>query len=86
MLQRNVSGGPLVLPTLDPPAEVLPGDTIEHPELLAGFEEVGPDETVTEPAYDPARTVMDLRAAAEQSTQDNEKAAPSATTDEEVTE
>jgi len=38
MLQRNVSGSPLVLPTLDPPMQVLPGDMIDHPDLLAGFE------------------------------------------------
>lgn len=77
MLQRNVSGNPLVLPTLEPPTQVLPGDTIECDVLLAGFEEVKPEE------YNPARTVMDLTATA-QSTPDTEKAAPSAATDEEA--
>lgn len=78
MLQRNVSGGPLILPTLDPPTQVFPGDTIEHDELLAGFEQVKPE-------YDPGKTVMNIAAAAAQSTQDAKKAAPSATTDEEAT-
>lgn len=83
MLQRNVSGNPLVLPTLDPPAEVLPGDTIEHPELLAGFEEVEPTE---KPVFDPAKTTLDFRSTTEQPTVDEDKAAPSAVTDEEATE
>jgi hypothetical protein len=77
VLQRNVSGSPLVLPTLDPPAQVLPGDTIEWDEPLAGFEKAKPE-------YDPAETVMDIRVT-EQSTKDDKKAAPSATTDEEAT-
>lgn len=62
MLQRNVSGSPLVLPTLDPPAQVLPGDTIEYSELLAGFEEVKSE-------HDSAKAVTDPRAAT-QSTKD----------------
>lgn len=37
MLQRNVSGGALLLPTLDPPMEVSAGAEIDHPDLLAGF-------------------------------------------------
>lgn len=37
MLQRNISGSPLVLPTLQPPAEVPPGGEIDYPELLPGF-------------------------------------------------
>lgn len=71
MRQRNTSGSPLVLPTLDPPVEVLPGDEIDFPDLLAGMEvveneqstkdEVGPDEP-----------------------DDDDQAAPSAETDEEV--
>lgn len=72
MLQRNVSGSPLVLPTLDPPAEVLPGDTIEHPELLAGFEEVTDEQSTEDEPAQPAQE------------DEVERAAPSATTDEEV--
>lgn len=37
MLQRNVSGGALLLPTVDPPIEVPAGGEIDHPEPLAGF-------------------------------------------------
>lgn len=48
MLQRNTGRYPLVLPTLDPPQTVLPGDTLDHPVLLAGFEEV-PAEPTAEP-------------------------------------
>jgi hypothetical protein len=60
MLQRNTSGSPLILPTLDPPLEVFPGDVIEHSELLAGFTEepeaeepkVKPKAKATAPADD----------------------------------
>lgn len=71
VLQRNVSGSPLVLPTLDPPAHVFPGDTIDHPTLLAGFE-----------VADAPQSTMDSKnkSVAEQP----KPAAPSATTDEEV--
>lgn len=37
MLQRNVSGGVLLLTTLDPPVEVPPGGELDHPDPLAGF-------------------------------------------------
>lgn len=70
MLQRNVSGSPLILPTLDQPAHVLPGDTIDHPTLLAGFEV----------ADTPQSTVDKGKSVVEQP----KPAAPSATTDEEV--
>lgn len=88
MLQRNVSGGPLVLPTLDPPAHVFPGDTIEYDEPLAGFEIVTDENdddqsTVVEPA-----TVLDIPKdlPPPPEAEDDEPAAPSATTDEEATE
>ena len=71
-MQRNVSGSPLVLPTLDPPAEVLPDDTIEHPELLTGFEEVTDEQSTKDEPAQPAQE------------DEVERAAPSATTDEEV--
>lgn len=71
VLQRNVSGSPLVLPTLDQPALVLPGDTIDHPDLLAGFEVADtPQSTVDNKS----------KSVAEQP----QPAAPSATTDQEV--
>lgn len=44
MRQRNVTGSPLVLPTLDPPVSVPPGGEIDHPVLLAGFEPVAEPE------------------------------------------
>lgn len=51
MLQRNTSGSALHVMT-DPPVEVGPGELIEHPDLLTGFEAVdgapndyGPDES-----------------------------------------
>lgn len=44
MRQRNVGSSPLIVP--DIPAEVLPGDEVDFPSLLAGFE------PVTEPAPD----------------------------------
>ncbi len=69
MLQRNVSGSPLVLPTLDPPAHVFPGDTIDYPTLLAGFE-----------VADAPKSTVDSKPVVEQP----KPAAPSATTDEEV--
>jgi hypothetical protein len=44
MLQRNISGGTLILPTLNPPAEVFDGDTIDAPDLIAGFVPVDDDQ------------------------------------------
>lgn len=41
MLQRNARAYTAILPTLDPPAAVPPGGTLDYPELLAGFEAVG---------------------------------------------
>lgn len=46
MLQRNDTGSPLVMPTLDPPIEVPPDAVIDHHELLAGFT------PIDEPAHD----------------------------------
>lgn len=40
MLQRNVSGYPLILPTLDPPVEIPNGGEFDFDEPLAGFEPV----------------------------------------------
>lgn len=40
MLQENISGYPLLLPTVDPPVTVPHGGRIEHDEPLAGFEPV----------------------------------------------
>lgn len=45
MRQRNPGPHPLILPTLDPPRQVEEGEEIDHPELLAGFEPVDPDDT-----------------------------------------
>ena len=42
VLQRNISGSPLVLPTLEPPVEIPPGGEIDYPQPLAGFEPVQP--------------------------------------------
>lgn len=42
MLQRNASGSPLTLPTLNPPVEVPPGGEIDYPEPLPGFDPVAP--------------------------------------------
>lgn len=54
MLQRNTTGSPLTLPTLDPPVEVPPGGQIDHDTLLVGFEPVtAPDAT---PSSAPALT------------------------------
>jgi hypothetical protein len=39
VLQRNVSGGPLIIPSI--PATVAPECEIDHDEPLAGFEPVG---------------------------------------------
>ena len=66
MRQRNPGPHPLILPTLDPPREVLEGEEIDHPELLAGFEPVDPaptadedvpgDQSAPEPADDAPET------------------------------
>lgn len=37
MLQKNTSGYPLILPTLDPPVTVPAGEDIDHDTALAGF-------------------------------------------------
>lgn len=79
MLQRNVSGSPLVLPTLEPPAEVLPGDTIEYDEPLAGFEIVTDKKSTVSTA-----AVANILDGLPPLVKDNEPAAPSATTDEEA--
>lgn len=52
MRQRNTHPYPLICPTLSPPAEVAPGDEIDAPEPLAGFEPVD----ATEPDQPPAHT------------------------------
>lgn len=57
MLQRNISGGALLLPTLDPPIQVPPGGEIDHPEPLAGFipvEAPGQDTSQAAPTAPPA--------------------------------
>ena len=80
MRQRNTSGSPLVLPTLDPPVEVLPGDEIDFPDLLAGMEVVENEQsTVAEPV-----AVPDMLTGLPPLTEDDDQAAPSAETDEEV--
>lgn len=81
MLQRNVSGSPLVLPTLEPPAEVLPGDTIEYDEPLAGFEVVGDQQTEVAEPVAVTNILNSLPPLG-----DKKLAAPSAATDEEATE
>jgi hypothetical protein len=48
MLQRNDRHHSVDLPTLNPPATVHPGETIDHDELIAGFV------PVEEPAEAPA--------------------------------
>jgi hypothetical protein len=52
--QRNPGPHPLILPTLDPPREVLEGEEIDHPELLAGFEPVDPADPPSAGQDDPA--------------------------------
>lgn len=79
MLQRNVSGGPLILPTLEPPAQVFPGETIEHDEPLAGFEIVSDEKSTVAPV-----AVTNILHGLPPLVEDNEPAAPSATTDEEA--
>lgn len=51
MLQRNTSGYPLHLPTLEPPVRVEPGEDFDHPDRLAGFTPV--DELDTPTTEDP---------------------------------
>jgi hypothetical protein len=87
--QRNTSGSPLVLPTLDPPVEVLPGDEIDFPELLAGMEVVEHEQsTVAEPVAvaNMLEGLPPLKEDEEQAapSADDDQAAPSAETDEEV--
>jgi len=78
--QRNTSGSPLVLPTLDPPVEVLPGDEIDFPELLAGMEVIDDEQsTVAEPV-----AVANMLEGLPPLEEDDDQAAPSAETDEEV--
>jgi hypothetical protein len=48
MRQRNTSGYPLDLPTLDPPVTVPAGGEIDHDQLLAGFMPVGADQQETD--------------------------------------
>jgi hypothetical protein len=43
VLQRNTSGIAIILPTLDPPVTVLPGEEIDHDEPLAGFQPADDD-------------------------------------------
>lgn len=57
MLQRNTSGYPLSVPSLDLGADVPTDGEIEHDELLAGFAPVEPaDVKPTSTAPDPAPT------------------------------
>jgi len=42
VLQRNDSGSPMVLPTLQPPVEVPPGGVIDHDKPITGFMPVDP--------------------------------------------
>jgi len=78
--QRNTSGSPLVLPTLDPPVEVLPGDEIDFPDLLAGMEVVEDEQsTVAEPV-----AMANMLEGLPPLEEDDDQAAPSAETDEEV--
>lgn len=80
MRQRNTSGSPLVLPTLDPPVEVLPGDEIDFPDLLAGMEVVEDEQsTVAEPV-----AMANMLEGLPPLEEDDDQAAPSAETDEEV--
>ena len=79
MRQRNTSGSPLVLPTLDPPVEVLPGDEIDFPDLLAGMEVVEDEQSIMD-KVEPVKPDDEPAAP----TADDDQAAPSAETDEEV--
>lgn len=74
MRQRNTSGSPLVLPTLDPPVEVLPGDEIDFPDLLAGMESL----------EDAPSDVDEVESVEPDDEDEDDQAAPSAETDEEV--
>lgn len=53
MLQRNVSGYPLILPTLDPPVEIPNGGEFDFDEPLAGFEPVRSDPAEPEQQAEP---------------------------------
>lgn len=80
MLQRNTSGSPLVLPTLNPPVEVLPGDEIDYPEPLAGMEIVDDGQSIVAEPVAVDNILNDLPPLLK----DDDQAAPSAATDEEV--
>ena len=81
MRQRNTSGSPLVLPTLDPPVELLPGDEIDFPHLLAGMESLEGEQSDKDEVEPVEPDDEEERAA---SVADDDQAAPSAKTDEEV--
>jgi hypothetical protein len=51
VLQKNTSGYPIILPTLDPPVTVPAGEDIDHDTALAGFTPV--DQLDAEPDPDP---------------------------------
>jgi hypothetical protein len=87
--QRNTSGSPLVLPTLDPPVEVLPGDEIDFPNLLAGMESLEDEQSEMDEAESDNEDPEEQAAPAARDEQaapatDDDQAAPSAETDEEV--
>jgi len=65
---------------LDPPVEVLPGDEIDFPDLLAGMEVVEDEQsTVAEPV-----AMANMLEGLPPLEEDDDQAAPSAETDEEV--
>jgi hypothetical protein len=52
VLQRNISGYPISVPSLDLGADVPVGGELEHDELLAGFAPVDADEDDAAPALE----------------------------------
>jgi hypothetical protein len=52
MIQRNVSGHTKVFPLLDPPVTIGPGENLDYPELLPGFEPVEAPEPFNPTAED----------------------------------
>lgn len=82
MRQRNVTGGPLVLPTLDPPLEAEVNAVIDPPDdlgCLPGFELVDPDDAP--PVVPPAEQPADPAPAAEQKPKPTKRASAAAATD-----
>lgn len=60
MRQRNPGPAPLLVPSI--PIEVPPGEVIDHPDLITGFEPVEDIKAVAPPAQDSADTARKAKA------------------------